>query len=495
MNNKHVNTESVAGNNIVQVTSNNAKLFGQQAEASAQKAGKILLECLACKDIVQELMIACSDIKTSLENMILNDLDDHLDNQNNPHLVTASQINSYTKSETDYLLSTKQPAGNYLTSHQDISGKANSIDLATVATTGDYDDLLNKPSIPPAQVQSNWNEIDTTNSAYIQNKPNLATVATTGDYDDLLNKPSIPDAQIQADWSQTNNSAVDYIKNKPAIPTVPTSISSFTNDSGYITGVSSSDIITALGYTPYNGSSNPNSYTSNVGTVTSVNNILPVNGDVTLSIPTVPTNVSSFINDAGYTTNIGTVTGVTMNGVSKGTSGVIDLGTVITSHQDISGKENTSNKVTSLSSASTDTQYPSAKCIYDLVGDIETVLMSINGVVTTYTLTINVTGNGVPSTFVINNTDYASSFEAVSSSGTVTGYSAELEFDEDAVLVWSATVSSGTYSPASGTVTMDDDKTISITWTAGNNQSGQGSEGGDGWEPGGWGDDPEGGGW
>lgn len=33
----------------------------------------------------------------------------------------------------------------------------------------------------------------------------------------------------------------------------------------------------------------------------------------------------------------GTITGITMNGASKGTSGVVDLGTVITAHQDISG--------------------------------------------------------------------------------------------------------------------------------------------------------------
>ena len=37
----------------------------------------------------------------------------------------------------------------------------------------------------------------------------------------------------------------------------------------------------------------------------------------------------------------------------------------LTTHQDISGKEDKSNKVTSLSSASTDTQYPSAKVVYD----------------------------------------------------------------------------------------------------------------------------------
>ena len=48
-----------------------------------------------------------------------------------------------------------------------------------------------------------------------------------------------------------------------------------------MTGITSSDVTTALGYTPYD-SSNPNGYTSNVGTVTSVNNVQPVNGDVTV---------------------------------------------------------------------------------------------------------------------------------------------------------------------------------------------------------------------
>ena len=57
---------------------------------------------------------------------------------------------------------------------------------------------------------------------------------------------------------------------------------------------------------------------------------------------TVPTKVSELTNDSGYTTNVGTITGIKMNGSSKGTSGVVDLGTVITSHQDISGKVNKS---------------------------------------------------------------------------------------------------------------------------------------------------------
>lgn len=49
-----------------------------------------------------------------------------------------------------------------------------------------------------------------------------------------------------------------------------------------------------------------------------------------------PTNVSEFTNDAGYTNNIGTVTGIKINGATKNpSSGVVDLGTVITSHQSL----------------------------------------------------------------------------------------------------------------------------------------------------------------
>lgn len=46
---------------------------------------------------------------------------------------------------------------------------------------------------------------------------NLSTVASSGSYNDLSDKPTIPDAQIQSDWNQTNTSAKDYIKNKPNV--------------------------------------------------------------------------------------------------------------------------------------------------------------------------------------------------------------------------------------------------------------------------------------
>lgn len=59
----------------------------------------------------------------------------------------------YTKKEID--------DKGYLTEHQDISGKANSADLASVATSGSYNDLSNKPTIPtvPTNVSAFNNDV------------------------------------------------------------------------------------------------------------------------------------------------------------------------------------------------------------------------------------------------------------------------------------------------------------------------------------------------
>ena len=54
-----------------------------------------------------------------------------------------------------------------------------------------------------------------------------------------------------------------------------TSLSQFTNDSGYITGITSSNVTTALGYTPYNAT-NPSNYLSTVSLTSNVTGALPV---------------------------------------------------------------------------------------------------------------------------------------------------------------------------------------------------------------------------
>lgn len=92
--------------------------------------------------------------------------------------------------------------------------------LATVATSGSYNDLSDKPSIPAAQVNSDWNS--SSGVSQILNKPMLATVATTGDYDDLINKPSIP-AAVTVD--QTYNASSTNAQSGTAVAEAVAAIS------------------------------------------------------------------------------------------------------------------------------------------------------------------------------------------------------------------------------------------------------------------------------
>lgn len=58
---------------------------------------------------------------------------------------------------------------------------------------------------------------DSITKSMISDFPSLATVATSGSYNDLSDKPSIPSAQVQSDYQQMDNTAVDYIKNAPIV--------------------------------------------------------------------------------------------------------------------------------------------------------------------------------------------------------------------------------------------------------------------------------------
>ena len=67
----------------------------------------------------------------------------------------------------------------------------------------------------------------------VEKAESLAKVATSGSYNDLSDKPTIPAEQVNADWNATSGKA--QILNKPTIPTVPTKVSEFENDAQYIT--------------------------------------------------------------------------------------------------------------------------------------------------------------------------------------------------------------------------------------------------------------------
>lgn len=75
-------------------------------------------------------------------------------------------------------------------------------------------------------VQANWTESNSSSDAFIKNKPTLATVATSGDYNDLQNTPTIPAAQVNADWNAVSPS-VAAILNKPTITEVVSTTTSY----------------------------------------------------------------------------------------------------------------------------------------------------------------------------------------------------------------------------------------------------------------------------
>ena len=197
--------------------------------------------------------------------------------------------------------------GTVLTSHQDISGKADKASMTAgwyrrvyvntqgIVTEGDQGDTDTNTW---RKVQLNGvdklGNATNTNPLNIKNGSGITITESSGAFTFALNLTGdlVVDALGYAPGTSNFSGSYNDLSNKP---TIPTKVSQLTNDSGYITGITSSMVTTALGYTPYN-SSNPNGYTSNTGTVTSV---------------TVKMNGS----------NVGTIT----------TSGTIDLGTVLTS--------------------------------------------------------------------------------------------------------------------------------------------------------------------
>lgn len=72
-----------------------------------------------------------------------------------------------------------------------------------------------------AQEQADWNQQDSAEPSFIRNKPNLSEVALSGNYNDLSNKPTIPAAQVNSDWNA--NSGVAQVLNKPNLAAVATS--------------------------------------------------------------------------------------------------------------------------------------------------------------------------------------------------------------------------------------------------------------------------------
>ena len=102
------------------------------------------------------------------------------------------------------------------------AGKGLSTNDFTNALKSKLDDIEAGAEV---NAQADWTEADTTSDSYIKHKPALATVATSGSYNDLTDKPTIPQPvpQVQADWDESDSTEVSYIQNKPSLDFIPTS--------------------------------------------------------------------------------------------------------------------------------------------------------------------------------------------------------------------------------------------------------------------------------
>ena len=217
--------------------------------------------------------------------------------------------------------------------------------------SGNYNDLTNKPVIPtvPTNVSAfnndagyltSYTETDPQFNAWDKDYNDLINkpILFSGNYNDLTNKPVIPtvptnvsafnnDAGYLTSYTETDpqfnawDKNYNDLTNKPVIPTVPSNVSAFTNDAGYITE--------AEVHEAANIPTNVSAFVNDAGYLTSYTEqqVLSISNDTLFltggsfvklpagfdgnynsltnkpEIPTVPTNVSAFTNDAGYITS------------------------------------------------------------------------------------------------------------------------------------------------------------------------------------------------
>ena len=209
----NMSSNNTKENNRVTISNNQAKYYSDVALGYANQA-KIYADSAKLAESNVDLLLDNTNFTTVVENMdnintvaeninnlgdlstswgnISGDISNQADLQTKLNeKVNTSDLSAVATSGSYNDLSDKPtiPDISNLATKTELSAKANSSDLSTVATSGSYNDLSDKPIIPDISNLATKTELSAK-----ANSSDLSTVATTGNYNDLSNKPNIPQA-------------------------------------------------------------------------------------------------------------------------------------------------------------------------------------------------------------------------------------------------------------------------------------------------------------
>lgn len=202
------------------------------------------------KQDIEDVELELTELKTVAKSGSYNDLSDK------PEIPSKT---SQLDNDSGFITANDIPAGEDV-DLTEVESKISALEdvtsqLKPVSTSGKYVDLEGLPTIPDkvsqlandsgfitiADIPEGGVDLTAVEADIAELKSatkDLKTVASTGSYSDLSDKPTIPDK-----ISQLNNDSSFITANDiPAPPTVPTKNSELENDSGFITGVTASDV-------------------------------------------------------------------------------------------------------------------------------------------------------------------------------------------------------------------------------------------------------------